>query len=177
MLQFVRGKDTGREKRKIMQKKEAEGPPKAVIFIGIQASGKSTFFKRNFSPDFVHINLDKLHTRYQEMKLLEKCLRQRSSFVVDNTNPTFADRKRYIETAKEHGYLIEGYFFQSIIKDCVERNSKRLGKENVPDKAIAYTSNRLEMPLYKEGFDRLYFVQIQNGNFSVEVWKENGYEF
>ena len=164
-----------------MSTRETGGQPKAVIFIGIQASGKSTFYRQNFAADFVHINLDTLHTRYQERNCLENCLQQSMSFVVDNTNPTVADRKKYIEAAKEHGYEIEGYFFQSLIKDCIQRNSQRPGKANVPDRAIVYTSNRLELPRYEEGFDRLYFVSIRDGGFHVEPWKETeeekGYEF
>lgn len=147
-------------------------PPRAVIFTGIQASGKSTFFRQRFSPDYVHINLDSLHTRNKERMLLAECLERQASFVVDNTNPTADDRKRYIQAAKEHGYWLEGYFFQSVVKECAERNSKRQGKEGVPSKAIAFTSNRLELPSYKEGFDRLYFVRIKDGAFIVEPWKE-----
>lgn len=155
-----------------MQTNQADKRPRAIIFTGIQASGKSTFYKQYFSPDFVHINLDTLHTRYQEAKRLEACLQQNLSFVVDNTNPTCADRKKYIEAAKEHGYKVLGYFFQSIIKDCTGRNSERSGKAKVPDKAIVYTSNRLELPRYEEGYDQLYFVSIRDGGFHVEPWKE-----
>lgn len=152
-------------------KLEAEAP-KAVIFTGIQASGKSTFFKQHFPPDFVHINLDTLHTRNKEAALLEECLQKRVSFVVDNTNPTAEDRNRYIKAAREHGYRIEGYFFQSIVRDCVERNSQRPGKACIPSRAIACTSNRLELPSYGEGFDALYFVRIQDDAFVVDVWND-----
>lgn len=146
--------------------------PQAVIFIGIQASGKSTFYHQNFSDDYVRINLDTLHTRNKESILLEECLLQKKSFVVDNTNPTAADRKRYIQAAKEQGYIIEGYFFQSVIQECMERNSLRTGKACISNKAIAYTSNRLELPSYQEEFDRLYFVYIEDGEFKVDLWKE-----
>lgn len=149
-----------------------EQSPKAILFIGIQATGKSTYYIQHFSGEYVHINLDTLHTRNKETRLLEDCLAQRKSFVVDNTNPTASDRKKYIEAAKAHGYLIEGYFFQSIVQDCVERNSHRTGKACVPDRAIAFTSNRLELPSYGEGFDQLYFVHIQDGEFVTELWQE-----
>ena len=45
----------------------------AIIFIGIQACGKSTFYRERFS-DIVHINLDTLRTRKKENKLLEECI-------------------------------------------------------------------------------------------------------
>ena len=83
------------------------------------------------------------------------------------------DREKYIRAAKECGYETEGYFFQSVIADCLERNRLRDGKACVPDKAVACTSNRLEMPSYQEGFDRLYFVRIEQGGFVVEPWRED----
>lgn len=151
---------------------ETISPKKAIIFIGLQASGKSTFYHQRWEKDHVHINLDILHTRNKERLLLEDCLKKGRSFVVDNTNPAVADREKYILMAKEYGYETEGYFFRSVIVDCVERNRKRTGKSCVPEKAIVYTSNRLELPSYREGFDRLYFVRIEQNEFIVEEWRE-----
>lgn len=151
---------------------QPEKIPKAIIFMGIPASGKSTFYQERFSGEFTHINLDTLHTRNKETKLLEECLRKKISFVVDNTNPTESNRKRYIEAAKQNGYEIEGYFFQSIIADCIKRNSGRQGKACVPNTAIAGISNQLELPSYREGFHRLYFVHIQAGKFIVNPWND-----
>lgn len=46
-------------------------PKEAVLLIGLQASGKSTFYRQMLSRDHVHINLDTLHTRNKERLLLE----------------------------------------------------------------------------------------------------------
>jgi predicted kinase len=46
---------------------------KAVIFTGLQASGKTTFFKQYFENEYVHVNLDTLKTRNKERLLLEEC--------------------------------------------------------------------------------------------------------
>jgi len=78
---------------------------------------------------------------------------------------------KYISAAKAHGYEIEGYYFQSVLTDCIERNQVRTGKACVPDKAIASTSRRLELPSMQEGFDRLYYVRMERGQFIVEPWK------
>ena len=150
---------------------------KAIILIGLQASGKSSFYHEKWEGDYVHINLDTLHTRNKERLLLEDCLQKGYSFVVDNTNPTAADREKYISRAKEYGYETEGYFFKSVIADCVERNSKRAGKARVPDKAIVHTSNLLEMPSLREGFARLYFVRMEQNGFVVEDWRETSFHF
>lgn len=146
--------------------------PKAIIFIGLQASGKSTYYHRFLQNDYIHINLDTLHTRNKERLLMEECFMTGRSFVVDNTNPTAADRERYISVAKQYGYEVEGYFFQSVIAACVERNHLRSKKACVPDKAIAATSNRMELPSYQEGFDKLYFVRIAQGMFITEEWND-----
>lgn len=65
-----------------------------------------------------------------------------------------------------------GYFMQSKLQECIARNEQREGKAKVPAKAIAATSNRLEMPSYQEGFDALYFVKLTEAGVFVEKWKE-----
>ena len=143
----------------------------AVIFIGIQASGKTTFYNRMMSNGFyTHISLDELHTRNKETLAITECLESGRSFVVDNTNPEISDRAVYIQKAKEYDYHIVGVFFQSIVKDCVKRNGERGG--DIPSKAIACTSNKLQLPSYLEGFDELYFVRINNNDFEISKWEE-----
>ena len=143
----------------------------AIIFTGIQASGKSTFYHERFK-DYKHINLDILHTRNKEKLLLQECVEKGLPFVVDNTNPTREDREKYIRVAKDNGYSIYGYYFQSAVADCIERNSMREGKARVPDRAVACTHRKLELPKYDEGFDKLFYVHIEDGAFCVEEWNE-----
>lgn len=142
-----------------------------AIMIGIQASGKSTFCKANLF-DYVRINLDTLHTRNKEKLAIEQAINSGLNMVIDNTNPTSMDRKKYIERAKAAGYKVVGYFMQSIIKDCIERNETREGKEKIPRQAIACTSNKLELPSYDEGFDELYFVSITEDGIKVSNWRD-----
>lgn len=143
----------------------------AIIFIGIQASGKSTFYHDRFK-DYVHINLDILHTRNKEKLLLQECVESGNSFVVDNTNPTREDREKYIRVSKDHGYRVQGYYFQSSVSDCIARNQNREGKAKVPDQAVAATHRKLELPEYGEGFDELFYVRMEDGSFIVDEWKE-----
>lgn len=143
----------------------------AIILIGIQASGKSTFYHERFE-DYVHINLDTLHTRNKENILLQECVESGRSFVVDNTNPTREDREKCIRTAKDNGYCIHGYYFQSSVSDCIARNQKREGKARIPDHAVAGTHRKLELPDYREGFDKLFYVRMEGGSFIVDEWNE-----
>ena len=144
----------------------------AYIMIGIQGSGKSEFCRR-FLPETCRINLHTLKTRNNEMRLLGDCIARGRDFVIDNTNPTREDRARYIPVAKEQGYRIVGYFMQSRLRECIARNDLREGKERIPAKAIAMTSNRLEMPCYDEGFDELYFVANDGAEMAISEWREN----
>ena len=142
----------------------------AIIFVGIQASGKTTFYERMLSDGtYTHISLDDLHTRNKEYLEMMQCLESGHSFVIDNTNPQILDRASYIQKAKKYGYRVIGIFFQSRVKDCVCRNEERGGK--VPSTAIACTSNKLQMPSKAEGFDELYFVKIENNDFEISIWR------
>ena len=144
----------------------------AVIIMGIQGSGKSEFYRRYLSGYYVRINLDTLKTRNKERQLLNDCFDTGKDFAVDNTNPTKADRQRYIVPAKAAGYRIIGYFMESKLQACIARNNLREGKERLPAQAIAATSNKLQMPDYKEGFDELYFVANDGINMDISPWRE-----
>ena len=74
---------------------------------------------------------------------------------------------RYISLAKENGYLVIGYYFQSSISACKERNSQRTGKALLPVSALAATHRILELPDWDEGFDELYAVKTGPGH---KVW-------
>ncbi|WP_413200948.1 AAA family ATPase [Nostoc piscinale] len=142
-----------------------------IIFIGIQASGKSTFYSQRFSDTHIRINLDMLKTRHREKRLIETCLEIGQSFVVDNTNPTPEERERYILLAKNQGFRITGYYFESKIADSIQRNQNRKPEQQVPDKGIRGTYSRLILPRYEEGFDELYYVRlIPKGEFAVQEW-------
>ena len=143
----------------------------AIVFIGIQASGKSSYYQKYFW-NYTHVNLDTLHTRNKENLMLQECLEKQESFVVDNTNPTAADRAKYISLAKENGYMVYGYYFRSSISECIDRNKLREGIARLPDKALVCTHSKLEIPQYEEGFDKLFYVQIIDDKFVTEVWDE-----
>ena len=146
----------------------------AIIFIGIQASGKSTFYRERFFRTHLRVNLDMLKTRHREQKLIEYCIDTRLSFVVDNTNPTRIEREKYIRIAKSSCFSIIGYFFQSQIQCCLERNNLRSGIEKIPEIGVRGVHSKLEMPIYSEGFDKLHFVKINpKGGFLVSPWVIN----
>jgi predicted kinase len=142
-----------------------------ILFIGIQATGKSTFYKERFYASHLRINLDMLGTRHREKRLVELCLETGIPFVMDNTHPSRLDRERIIAMAKAKGVPIKGYYFSSRVADALERNRQRIGKSRIPDIAILGTAGRLELPSPAEGFNELFYVSLTDNNFTVQEWK------
>jgi predicted kinase len=140
----------------------------AVILIGLQGAGKSTFYLRAFASTHLRISMDLAKTRAREKRLIDSCLTSRQPFVIDNTNPTAASRKLYINAAKTAGFHVIGYFFVPDIKASLERNARRTGKEKIPVPGIYRTNKILEPPAYSEGFDELFTVRSEGEGFLVE---------
>jgi predicted kinase len=146
----------------------------AILLIGIQAVGKSTFYKEHFFATHLRINLDMLKTRRREMLMLEACISAKQPFLIDNTNILKRERARYIELAKPAGFHIIGYYFQSRLQDALQRNRQRIGKANISEKGLIAKHRHLEIPNYSEGFDKLYYVMIEpiSNEFIVQEWPD-----
>ena len=132
----------------------------AVILMGIQASGKTTFYRERFFETHVRISLDMLHTRHREWLLVNCCLSARQPFVIDNTNARTIDRARYIGPAHLAGFRVIGYYFETELNAALARNSRRPGKQAIPVKGVIGMFKRLEAPTHEEGFDELYSVRV-----------------
>lgn len=144
----------------------------AIIFVGLQASGKSTFYRERFANTHVRINLDMLHHRWREDAFLKTCIETKQRFVVDNTNLSVAERQKYIELAKANHFKVIGYYFQSKVSDCLERNAQRTGKACIPRVGILGAVKRLQRPTLAEGFDELNHVHIDGTQFVIQPWVE-----
>ncbi len=136
-----------------------------VIFTGIPASGKSTFYKEFFFNSHIRISLDLLNTRNKEGKLLQYCFETQSKVVIDNTNVTKESRKKYIEYALHNKYKVIGYYFDSSVQDCLERNKNR--KDSINEIGIKTKYKELEKPLFEEGFNTIFMVKMLGQKFEV----------
>lgn len=141
-----------------------------IIFIGIPGSGKSTFYKSNFFNSHVRISLDLLNTRFKESKYFELGLNLQQRMVIDNTNETRTDRKKYIDLAKQKKYKITGYYFESKVRECIGRNECRPEKINKIGILAKYKA--LQLPSYEEGFDSLQYVSIEEDAFKIIDWED-----
>ena len=147
-----------------------------IIFTGVQASGKSSFYLLNLVHSHLRINLDMLKTRHRENIIFEACFFSKTKMVIDNTNPTKIDRARYIQRAKDAGFEVISYYFETDLQSTLERNSQREGKANIPEIGVRATYKKLEIPSLDEGFDEIFKVQILgNGEFSITPRSFNKY--
>jgi predicted kinase len=149
-----------------------------IILTGLQASGKSTFFRTRFAATHEHISKDQMrntkHRGNRQAQLIEEALQKGRSVVIDNTNPSVEDREPLISLGRLYGAEITGYYFESQVRQCLERNRLREGKARVPDVAIYVTASKLVRPSYKEGFDKLFYVCITgDSTFETQEWKED----
>jgi predicted kinase len=127
----------------------------AVIFIGLQGSGKTTYFTNHFAATHTHVSRDIQETAERERALIRECLQSGRSFVVDNTNATRAVRAPYIREAKAAGFYVLCFFFDTSIRTAIGRNNHRKDKKPIPVPAMLRTAKRLEPPSLEEGIDRI----------------------
>jgi predicted kinase len=148
-----------------------------VIFIGLQASGKTTFFQTYFANTHILVSKDRFRNNKnrdrRQQQLIEAALSSGQSIIVDNTNPTLADRASLIQLGQAHRAQIVGYFFKTNIQVAWERNQQRTGKARVPDIGLYATAKKLVRPSYGEGFHQLFEVEISTGNlFEVRPFQK-----
>src|SRR5688572_20712574 len=128
-----------------------------VVLVGLPGSGKSTFYNRVLGSSFQHVSKDAMpnvrRRDARQQELVSAALRAGQSVVIDNMNPTSADRAPLIAAARLHGAQAIAYFFEASTREAVARNSNREGRARVPNVAIFTTARRLTAPSYEEGFD------------------------
>ncbi|MBZ4421024.1 ATP-binding protein [Myxococcus sp. RHSTA-1-4] len=148
-----------------------------VLFIGLQGSGKSSFYRQRFAGTHVLVSKDLWpHARRKEARqrrYISEALAAGRPVVVDNTNPSPEVRAPLISLGREHGARVIGYSFASDLKLCLARNAQREGRARVPEVALFATVKLLRRPERAEGFDVLYHVTLSaEGGFRVEEWRE-----
>jgi predicted kinase len=133
-----------------------------VMLIGLQGSGKSTYYRDHFSATHLHVSKDLMtnvrNRDAMQTQLIEAAFADGKSVVIDNTNPTPIVRAPLIALARNHHARVIGYFFEVPVKTAVARNRQREGKARVPDVAIFATAKKMIPPKFEEGFDEIHVV-------------------
>lgn len=144
----------------------------AVILVGLQGSGKSTFYRQRFAATHVHVSKDLMrNARRKEARqhaLITAALARGAALVVDNTNASAEERQRIIAVAKAHEARVAGYWFPPDLPVLLARNAAREGRARIPDVALFATLKRLDEPRLEEGFDHLFVVRTRpGGGFTI----------
>jgi predicted kinase len=148
-----------------------------VIFIGLQASGKTTFYRARFAQTHTHVSKDNFpnnrNPERRQRELIGQAFAEGRSVVVDNTNATVEARQPLLALAHAHNVPVIGYHFASSMEGCLRRNEGREGKARVPPVALYATRKKLQPPSVTEGFARLFHVRLVNDNeWEVTDWRE-----
>lgn len=144
-----------------------------VLTMGLPASGKSSFVTSSLaglewiSKDRMPNNRNKSRRQRQ---LAEQALALGNSMVIDNTHPRAAERRDWVQWGKTRDLEVIGYYFASRLEDCLARNRQR--QPRVPDVALLSIAKEFERPGCEEGYDHLYYVSLDGGNFRVEAWND-----
>jgi predicted kinase len=130
-----------------------------IIFVGLQAAGKSTYYHANLAATHVHVSKDLMknvrNRDVRQCQMIEEAFRAGRSVAIDNTNPTPLVRAPLIELGRRYGARVAAYFFETAVKDSVARNRLREGRARVPDLAIYIASKKIVPPSLAEGFDEV----------------------
>lgn len=148
-----------------------------AILIGLQASGKSTFYRTRLASTHVLVSKDRLRNNRRparrQARLIAEALAAGQSVAVDNTNVTVELRRELIDLGRSFGATVTGYYFPAKLADCLARNASRTGKDRIPEIGLYAMARALVRPSYAEGFDRLYVVTFgADGGFEVAPWIE-----
>lgn len=121
-----------------------------IILIGIPGCGKSTFYKDKYGDTHLRINLDMLGRRNRESAIFEIAVKTKTKIVIDNTNVTIENRKKYIPLLKANSYKIIACYWDP---HCLNYNEKR--ENPVPKEAIRKYIKEFIIPTFDEGFNKI----------------------
>jgi len=135
--------------------------PEVVLLIGLQAGGKTTFYRRRFAATHAHVSKDLMprSVRHKEERLLRELathLGAGRSVVVDNTQPSRAERAGVIHVARSYGARVVGYWWEPDLARSLARNAARA--DPVAEVGVRAALARWEQPSPVEGFDSLTSV-------------------
>lgn len=140
------------------------------MLAGLQASGKTTFFRRCLAGDHAHVSKDlwpnARRREARQRRVVAELLAAGRSVAVDNTNPSAAERAPLIELGHAAGVPVAGYWFPPDRAGSLRRNASRARR--VPEIGLFATLARLEPLDWAEGFGELYEVEFDGaGGFVV----------
>ncbi|MGK5554589.1 AAA family ATPase [Actinomadura kijaniata] len=152
--------------------------PELAVLIGLQASGKTTFYRRRLAASHVHVSKDAFprsarRRQARQLRLVDEALAAGRDVAVDNTNPSPEEWEPLIGLGRRHGARVTAYWFPPDVPASLARNAERPPGERVPEVGIHATLRRLRRPGPGDGFDALWSVAHDGtGGFTVTPLRE-----
>ncbi|MGW0393465.1 AAA family ATPase [Streptomyces sp. NPDC003042] len=144
-----------------------------AVLVGLQASGKSTFYEQRLSGQYELVSKDRFprgarNKQQRQMRLVGELLAAGRPVAVDNTNPSPEEWAPLVELAHAHGATVTAYWFPPDAAGSLRRNAARGGHDRVPDVGVLATLKRLRKPSPADGFDVVHAVRFDGrGGFEV----------
>jgi predicted kinase len=142
-----------------------------VVFSGLPAAGKSSFYRERFATTHVLVSKDLWpngrNREDRQRRVVDEHLRAGRSVVVDNTSPTPVERAPLVAIARDAGVPVVSYAFVVSVEEALRRNALREGRARVPDVAIFRIAKRFVIPGVEEAFTRRYEVRLAECGFIV----------
>lgn len=140
--------------------------PKQKVLVGAPGAGKSKLSTTKFS-HCTRVNQDTLKTKPKCVEACRAALSAGKSVVIDNQNKSAADRKAYLNIAKE--FKSEAFaIYLDVPKDfCFHLNTFRMldtgcaeHKPRVPSMVIHSFYKYVEPPTEQEGFSEVFNLTL-----------------
>ncbi|TQS17222.1 ATP-binding protein [Microbispora hainanensis] len=150
-----------------------------AVLVGLQASGKTTFYRQHLVATHVHVSKDNWpnarRRQRRQLRTIAESLEQGRDVAVDNTNPSPEEWGPLVVAAREHGARVVAYWFPPDLAASLERNALRPGRARVPEVGMYATVKRLRRPRLSDGFDAVRTVTFDGrGGFAVREEDDPG---
>ena len=147
------------------------------VLIGVPGTGKTTFVRERMLPamsastkvvsiDAIRFSMIKSQDEYFEneaavwaefIKQIKQSLEENNNTIVDATHINYFSRKKLFHALGDSitDVKIIGIVLLNNLLTCLDRNSKRTGLANVPEKAIRNLYDNFTEPQFSEGFHEI----------------------
>ena len=150
-----------------------------IIMIGYPASGKSTICNLIQEKGFINniyykiINRDTLKTIDKCIKETQNALKYKMNVIIDNTNPSKENRKKFIDIEKEYGYKIIAIKMNTSRHESIHNNYYRsfiYGKELIPEIVYNIYDSKYQKPSIDENIDKIIETGINIYDYHYEKY-------
>ncbi|MGY1750008.1 AAA family ATPase [Modestobacter sp. SYSU DS0511] len=134
-----------------------------VVMVGLQGSGKSSWVAAHLAGSHEVVSKDHWprarHREARQQRVVGELLAGGASVVVDNTNPSPAERAPLVALARAAGVPARAVYLETPLETCLARNEAREGRARVPLVGVFGTRKRLIPPTLAEGFAAVEVVR------------------